>query len=130
MTREVISKDRFLNEANTVPKEDVPLPEFGNGTVIPVWGLTAAERSKYEKSFTSKGKTLDERLVEFRQRLIVACCRNDDGVQIFTLSDVEALGQKSAQIIERIVNVAQRLSGMTNEDIETTVKNSETTRTS
>jgi propanediol dehydratase large subunit len=128
MTRQVIDRTAFLSQVTDVPKEDVALPEFGNGTVIPVWGMTALERSRFEKSFAPKGKTLDERIVEFRQRLVVACCKNDDGVQIFTSDDIVALGNKSAKVLERIVNAAQRLSGMTNEDIEATVKNSETTQ--
>lgn len=125
MTRVVINRAEFFAKAADIPREDVPLPEFGNGTVIPVWGMTALERSKYEKGFTTKaGKTIDDRLLEFRQRLVVECCRDDEGKRIFTLDDIQALGSKSAALLERIVNVCQRLSGMTNEDIEATVKNS------
>lgn len=129
MTRQVVSREQFLSGGKQRPREDVPLPELGNGTVIPVWGMTAGERTKYEKSFSGKsGKTIDARIEQFRQRLVVACCRDDDGTPIFTEADVAELGQYRADVFERIVNVCQRLSGMTNEDIETTVKNCEETQ--
>lgn len=128
MTRTVIDRATFITAAPARRKEDVPLPEYGEGCVIPVWGMTARERTEFEKSFTSKsGKTLDDRVKEFRERLVLACCKNDDGVAIFTPEDVQALGTTNADILERIVNACQRLSGMSNQDIEDTVKNSVTT---
>jgi hypothetical protein len=125
MSRFVIDRALFLTSGNDRKREDVSLPEFGEGAVIPVWGMTARERSVFEKSFVGKsGQTIDGRVQEFRERLVVACCRNDDGSQIFTAEDVSALGAKNADIVERIVNVCQRLSGMTKEDVEETAKNS------
>jgi len=53
----------------------------------------------------------------------VACCRGDDGAPIFTIDDVAAIGSKRADVLERIVNAAQRLSGMSKADIEETVGN-------
>lgn len=129
MTRQVVSREAFLNGLKQIPREDVPLPELGNGTVIPVWGMSALDRTRYEKSFAGKsGKTIDARIEQFRQRLVVACCRNDDGTPIFTEADVAELGRHRADVFERIVNVCQRLSGMTNSDIEDTIKNCEETQ--
>ena len=130
MTREVVTREAFLAGLRTAPREDVPLPELGNGMVIPVWGMSALERTRYEKSFSGKsGKTIDARIEQFRQRLVVACCRSDDGAPLFTEADVIELGKHRADVLERIVNVCQRLSGMTREDIEDTVKNSGETQT-
>jgi len=39
------------------------------------------------------------------------------------MEDIAAIGQQRADVIERIVNVAQRLSGFSNADIEATAKN-------
>ena len=128
MTRTVIDRISFLSATLTVPREDIALPELGEGVVIPVWGMTARERTQFEKGFTSKtGKTVDDRMREFRERLVVACCKDDDGKLIFATEDVAALGVKRADVLERIVNAAQRLSGMTKEDIEDTVKNCDAT---
>ena len=122
--RTVIDRNSFFANAQSVPREDVPLPEFGEGVVIPVWGMTARERTNFEKSFTNKtGKTIEERIREFRERLVMTCCRDDAGSVLFTQDDLSAIGSKRADVLERIVNAAQRLSGMTKEDIEDTVKN-------
>ena len=124
MSRQVIGREAFLNGLSDTPKEDVPVPELGDGCVVPVWGMTAGERTRFERGFTSKsGATIDARIQEFRERLVVACCRGDDGAPIFTIDDVAAIGSKRADVLERIVNAAQRLSGMSKADIEETVGN-------
>ena len=41
MSRVVLSKAAFLASANDRKREDVPMPEFGDGAVIPVWAMTA-----------------------------------------------------------------------------------------
>jgi hypothetical protein len=124
MSRVVLSKAAFLASVNERKREDVPMPEFGDGAVIPVWAMTARERTTFERQFaTSNGKTVDARLQEFRERLLVASCRTDDGQPMFTLEDVAAIGSKDAAIVERLVNAAQRLSGFTQQDIEATVGN-------
>lgn len=129
MSRTVIDRTTFIASAPARRKDDVPLPEYGEGCVIPVWGMTARERTEFEKSFTGKsGKALDDRVKEFRERLVLACCKNDDGVAIFTPEDVAALGNTRADVLERIVNKCQELSGMSNADIEDTVKNSGATQ--
>jgi hypothetical protein len=122
--RRVIDRAAFL-ENTAIPREDVPVPELGEGAVVPVWGMTAGERTKFEQSMLGKdGKQNKAKLAEIRQLLVVATCRNDDGSPLFTAEDVAAIGQKRADIIERIVNVAQRLSGFSGADLEATVKNS------
>lgn len=129
MSRTVIDRNTFLSRAPSIPRADVPLPEYGEGCVITVWGMTARERTAFEKQMTGKdGKPMDARIREFRERLVLACCKTDDGVAIFTPEDVTALGNVRADIFERIVNKCQELSGFTNQDIEATVKNSEATQ--
>ena len=121
--RTVIERGAFLQPLS-VPREDVPVPELGEGCVIPVWGMTAGERTRFEQGLLDKnGKQSAAKVQEVRARLLVACCRNDDGTPLFTMEDIAAIGQQRADVIERIVNVAQRLSGFSNADIEATAKN-------
>jgi hypothetical protein len=123
--RKVIERTVFLADT-TIPREDVPVPEFGEGVVVPVWGMSAGERTRFEQSLLdSSGKQSKARLGEIRARLVVASCRNDDGSPIFTLEDVQAIGAKRADVVERIVNTAQRLSGFSNADMEAVAKNSD-----
>lgn len=125
--RKVATADQFLTSpALERVKEDVDVPELGEGVVIPVWGMTTRERTAWEDRQTSLPK--DKRAKqkgEIRERLLVECCRDDEGKTIFTKSQIEQLGQRRADVVERLVNVALRLSGFTNADVEKLVKNSD-----
>ena len=125
--RVIATADQFLTSpALERSKEDVPVPELGEGVVIPVWGMTTRERTLWEDRQQSLPK--DKRAKqkgEIRERLLVECCRDDDGKTIFTKSQIEQLGQRRADVVERLVNVALRLSGFTNSDVEKLVKNSD-----
>jgi hypothetical protein len=55
--------------------------------------------------------------------------RDEKGEQIFSSDDMDALDKKSASALDRVFQVAQRLSGIGQEDIEETVKNSGKTQT-
>lgn len=107
-------------------KKDVPVPELGAGMVIPIWGMTPRERTAWEdKQSQLSDKQRAARKLQVRERILVECCRNDDGVQIFTLQQIEQLGQKRGDVIERLVNVALELSGFSEQDLDKIVKNSD-----
>ena len=111
------------------PSEVVELPELGEGVSVCVAGMTAKERSDFDTQFTSrKGEPMLKRVAEGRERLVVACCRNEDGSKLFTTDDVVQLGKQSVVIIERIVKAAQRVSGIGEDDLEATAKNLEGTQ--
>ena len=118
MTREIVSREAFLKPVER-RKEDVPLPELGNGTVIPVWGMTVRERNAFEAR-SNRNKTTRR---QTREQIVIACCRDDDGKPIFTEADVAQLGDQQAAMVERIINVAMRLSGFTEDDVEQLAKN-------
>lgn len=119
----VVTRELFLSPSK-VPTERVPLPEFGEGAYINVHGMTAKARGQFEQQFQTKGgKQSARRLQEVRQRLLVACCRDDEGNPVFTPDDIDAIGEQSSAVVERIVNVAMRLCGMKDDDIETLAGN-------
>ena len=123
--RIVVSRDAFLTTAPAVKRVDVPVPEFGEGCVIPVWQWTARERSDFELSNKSEGPGANIRSV--RERLIVSVCRNDDGTRMFSAADVVKLASHPCDIVERIVEAAKKLNTVTDSDIEDIAKNSEAT---
>lgn len=128
MTREILTADRFFAIAER-PKQDVPFPEAGNGAVIPVWGLTPTERTRFERRFQREVAPADrDALLEaFRECLVATCCRNDDGSLVFSESDVSRLGKSHGALVERLFDVAGQLSGITKQDADTAVKNLEPT---
>ena len=127
MTRSVVSAEEFLTSpALERQKIDVPVPELGEGKVIPVWGMTPRERTEFDdrQARLSKAQRAKQK-TEIRERILVECCRNDDGVKLFTFDQIATLGQRQGDVVERLVNVALDLSGFTGQDLEALTKNSE-----
>lgn len=113
--------------ADDIPRELVEVPEWG-GSVY-VRGLTAMERSEFEnlmlglenrriKVGKSDDMTIQMDMRVLRVRLSALCMVDEKGNRLFGDDEVEALGRKSADALNRIFVVAQRLSGMTSDDVE------------
>lgn len=108
----ILTREACL-EATVVPSETVAVPELGGDVVVR--GMTAKERTQFEKKFVSevRGKTR-RNFDAFREQLVVFCCVEPR----FTEADIEALSLVRADVIERIANVAAKLSGITEKDID------------
>ncbi|MEE1835761.1 hypothetical protein [Streptomyces sp. SP17KL33] len=114
-----LTADEILG-ADDLKSEDVPVPEWG-GTVR-VQGMTGAARDKFEDSMMNDkldGVARNKALDNYRARLAVLCMVDAEGKRLFR-SDAETrrLGQKSAEALNRVVEVASRLSGLTSDDVE------------
>jgi hypothetical protein len=111
----ILSRTQILS-AHDIGTLTVPVPEWG-GDVI-VRGMSGTERDAFEASVVSmrNGDTaVDMRNV--RAKLVATCVIGEDGKRLFTDEDVTELGEKSASAINRVFEVAQRLSGLTKEDV-------------
>lgn len=112
----LLSRDAIL-QAQDLPTERVEVPEWG-GEVI-VRGLTAAERDQFEQSIVeARGKDTRVNLRNIRAKLVALCVVDEEGKRLFKDEDAELLGRKSAVALNRIFEVAQRLSGLRPEDVE------------
>jgi hypothetical protein len=119
----MLSKEEIL-ECKDIKSEVVKVPEW-NGEVL-VQGLTLGEKDEWTDSLVVDGKA------SMNGATAILCClsmRNEDGTRLFEHIDVLALQAKSASALDRVFQVAQRLSGIGQEEIEETVKNSEKTPT-
>lgn len=115
-----LDRNAILNSPD-LPIETVEIPEWG-GSVM-VRGLTAAERDSFESSlFEGKGKNRKEKFENLRARLITRTLVDENGNRIFQDSDADILGKKSAGAIDRIFNVAQKLSGISQQDVNELVQ--------
>lgn len=109
-------------QAVDLPTETVEIPEWG-GAVL-VRGLTGAERDAFEASVIElRGKERSFHLENIRAKLAALSMVGDDGERLFSDREVSELGKKSAQALQRVFSVAQRLSGLTEADIEELTKN-------
>jgi hypothetical protein len=130
----LLDKDAIL-KAEDLTTEECDVPEWG-GTVL-VRALSGTERDSYESSCMQERPVLDARgkpikgrtemvrtLANVRAKLVVRCIVDSDGSRLFTDTDAAALGEKSAAPLDRVFEVAARLSRLSEEDIEELAKNS------
>jgi hypothetical protein len=117
-------------------RDTVPCPEWANaewdGTVT-VQGLTGTQRDAFEAScrqvMPSHGGKQPEvvaRLENVRAKLLVKCIIDPEtGNRVFTEQQINALGEKSGKVLDRLFEKASELSGLSEEDVEDLAKNSE-----
>ena len=125
--RTVISREQFLQPVKAKPL-DVAMPEFGEGCVVPVWPLSAKEWTQFQSEQQGKDGKPNAKAKVVRERLVVRCCRDDYGVPLFTNDDIAAIGEQNCGIVERLVNAALQVSGITSQDVEDLAKNSDATQ--
>lgn len=97
--------------------EKVEVPEW-EGHVF-VKGLTGAERDKFEASImTVRGKERTVDMSNIRAKLASLTICDDAGVRMFSEGDIQMLGEKSASSLQRIFEVAQKLSRIGDDDLK------------
>lgn len=105
--------------------EEVEIPEWGGS--VRVKSLSATERDAFEATLVAtEGKKNRTNLVNIRAKLVAACLVDALGARIYADPSVgvNELGQRNGAAMDRIFTVCQRLSGMSQKDIEELEKNS------
>jgi hypothetical protein len=123
-----LSRDGILGAVD-IQVEKVDVPEWGGDVLIR--GLTGEERDAYESSLRQirNAGTPQQELVivqlNARANLLVKCLVDENGDRVFTDRDAPALGAKNGRVIDRLYDVATRLSGLSDEAAEEIEGNSE-----
>lgn len=119
----ILTRDQILQCAD-IQTERVKVPEWG-GEVL-VRGLSGAERDSLEAAIVEvRGRKQKLHLENTMARLVSMSVVDENGERLFSTGDIQALGKKSSSALQRVCEVAQRLSGLTQEDLEDMSKNSE-----
>ena len=119
----LLTRDAIL-QAQDLPIEDVEVKEWGGS--VRVRALTGAERDAFEQSIVEqKGKSTKMNLQNMRAKLVALTVVDEGGNRLFADADAKLLGKKSALALNRVFEVAQKLSGLTPEDVDELTKNSE-----
>lgn len=105
-------------EAADVKKETVEVPEWGGSVYVRV--MTGTDRDLFESSMYLKG---DDRLINLRAHLCALTICNEDGTRLFSDADIEALGKKSGEALDRVFKTAQRINGLSGEEVAEIEKN-------
>lgn len=124
----LLTKDQIQACIN-LRSEVVFVPEWGGDVMVRE--LTGEERDSYEQSIFEARRVgnkteITPNLRNVKARMVVRCVINEDGTRLFGDADVEWVGKKSASALNRIVDVAERLSGLTKKDVAELEKNSAT----
>lgn len=114
---EVKKGDKVVKEA--VVEEEYVFVRQMTGHEKSIWEL-----SQVEKSGLGKKATYDVTLDDYRAKLAVVCVCDENGELLFKPEDYKLLSYNiSASKLEKIVDVAQRLNAISEEDREEIVKN-------
>lgn len=103
--------------ASDLKTELVNVPEWGGDVIVS--GMTGAARDAWEQSLVMRkpgGTSIN--MENMRAHLVAATVVDEDGKRIFSDADVAALGAKSGAALDRVCKVAQRLNGLTDQDLE------------
>lgn len=128
-TSSIMTRDEIL-EADDLNVEDVPVPEWSKKNPdkkVRVRGLTGTDRDAFETSLlVGAGKNQKISTLNIRAKLAALSIVDSNNEPLFNLNDIERLGKKSAAALDRVFAVAQRLSKITDDDVEELAKNSGT----
>lgn len=113
----LLSRDAVLGAADR-QTQDVSVPEWGG--IVRVRALSGVERDAYEAGIVQlrADGSKSVNLKNLRGRLVSLSCVDEDGRRIFSDEDAIALGDKSASALERVFDVARKLSGLSEGDVE------------
>lgn len=128
-----LSKAELQQKAKAagLPRDTVALPEFGAGVTVIVQGMSGTQRDAWERSLlVGRGARRDINTDNIRARLVVRCLINEDGTRLFEDADAKEVGEWRVDVLQRLFEVAQRLSGVSDGDIDELKKSSETVASS
>ena len=115
-----LSREQIL--AAALPVETVSIPALG-GDVL-VRGMTGAENDAFLASlWVGEGADRRQNLSNYRARFLVRCIVDEKGERLFEDDEATRLGQIGAGPIEKLYQVAERLSGMEPNAVENLAKN-------
>ncbi len=116
--------------AQDTSKEAVPVPEWGLESGLFIKTLSAKERDTWETSMVSidmeRRKVRRVNMTNMRARLVTLTLVDAEGKRVLGDDDAEALGEKSAAVIARLFDVAQRVNALSADEVKALEKNSVT----
>jgi len=104
--------------------EDVPVPAWGGA--IRLRTMSGTERDEFRAAAAAGEGGVP--MGKFSALLLVATAVDETGARIFTLDDVEALGEKNAEALDTVAAVAMRLNGLGGAAVSDAEKNSASTQ--
>lgn len=112
--------------ADDIQFEDVRVPEWG-GKKVRIRSLDGLGRAMINGTmFAVSGRDVKlkaKEIAESEITTLAACIVDRNMVPLFSGAHVRQLGRKNARVLGRLLAVAQRLSGMDDDAVETAAEN-------
>lgn len=107
----ILSRDAILGAK--LAQETVDVPEWGGSVIVRC--LTGAERDAYDAWRFRRAIDTEHSLdkinnMNVRAQLASMTMIDEEGARLFSAADVEELGKRDGAALDRVYNVAQRLS--------------------
>lgn len=115
----LLTRDQIL-VARDVGHTDIEVPEWGGS--VRLRAMTASARDTFEQKVHQSAK--DGSPATVRALMAVMCIVGPDDQPMFTLEDVQALGDKSGKALDRIYDAVTKLNALTSKEMEELEKNS------
>lgn len=118
-------RDKILAVQDDTPSEIVDIPEWD--VKVLVRGFSLGAKDDFLASVLDP-ETRKPNLKAFNVGVLIGTAYDPEtGAKLFSESDIPVLKQKSAAIVQRLVDVGSRLSGLADEAVEAAAKKSSLT---
>lgn len=131
--RKVVDFDFLMSaQATGLQREDVPLPEFGEGYVAIVQELSGDARVEYNdylQTLAVDGNVSASNQLDAMTRLVQLSVINEDGSLVLTPEEAIQLRKKSIPVLNRLASKAMQLSKIGTQaraEAKNTLKNDQT----
>lgn len=115
----MLDKETFFSRG--LRRQNVYLPEHGEGAFLIVQELTGEQRDEYDASLWEQRKSSKFRLNldHATAKLVALSVVNEDGSRMFGDDEVKTLSRKvGASTLKRLAEAAKELSGITDDEID------------
>ena len=105
-----LSKAKILAAKDVKLSEAVPVPEWGGDVYIRT--ISGTERDRFEEAYS------EQKMKAFRVRFLVMTLADEAGERLFADADIDALGNKSSVVINRLFDKAWQHNAFTDEAVD------------
>jgi len=119
----MLTKEQIL-AAQDRKQVNVPVPEWGGD--ITIQEMSGAQRDALDGLMASRYDHKNNRMMstkDLRAKMVILSVVNQDGTPMFTDKDMKDIGEKSGNVLDRLVIAINKLNGLDDETKEDTAGN-------
>lgn len=106
-----LSKKAILAAKDTKLEGPIAVPEWGGDVFVRT--ISGVERDQFEDAYS------EQKMKAFRVRFLVMTLADENGERLFGDADIDALGDKSSVVINRLFDKAWQHNAFTDSAVET-----------